>query len=104
VKSLDQDYMYILHQCLTQARRASFEDGTDWVREEIAHAHVIPSLIGEENLYRHYDDLSVIRLHYLSWLREHRPDDAGPTEAILGPVWKRIADELLRAGKEAGLR
>jgi hypothetical protein len=101
METLDRDYLYILKYGLLRARDASYEPTTDRVRQETEHLHVIPTLIGESNLYRHYDYLRRIRVAYLDWHRAHRPELLGEIEAMFGPAWKRMAEELIRAKKAA---
>jgi len=101
MERLDPDYLYILKYGLLRARDAAYEATIDRVRVETEHLHEIPTLIGDANLYRHYDYLVRMRVQYLDWYRAHRPEMLEEVQHRFGAVWQRMADELVKAKREA---
>jgi hypothetical protein len=104
VKALDTLYWSILQSGLINIRTAAEQGDLARCRAEADHIHNIPSLIGEENWYRHFYYADQERRAYIQWLvssgrnelREH-------ALLVFGTPWREM-DRILRIRESSSIQ
>src|SRR5436309_2356627 len=100
MKELDPLYLSLLHWGLISVRNASYAGDINWCRAEAEHLHEIPTLIGDENIFRHFDYARRMRRIFLSWLEQaNNPELKKFVDDLYCPIWKKMADILTTAVK-----
>lgn len=95
MKELDPLYLELLQAGLLLLRSAACDGNLEWCKVEAEHLHNVPSLIGEENMERHFYYMKNERLRYVQWVQS-ASQSTTTTEAIARYIliWKRMADVL----------
>lgn len=95
MRQIDEIYLSILTQGLIALREAAYKGDAERCFREAEHLHNIPSLIGEENLERHFYYFNVERNSYCEWAKNaNRAELIEFIQFQCVPLWEKLLKEL----------
>ena len=95
VKELDPIYLQLLRTGLLSLRDAALRNDLPACQAEAECLHEVPTLVGEDNIQRHFHYARVVFRSYIEWARATGRSDVNErVNAFYVPIWKAIADVL----------